>query len=257
MGGLAQPTPPGNGPEGFLTVINDALIVTEKVVPLCWNDGHKQGNADTREQIEWAFNLVQCLSFGTAKLSVVLFYRRIFRGQVFDIISKTMIAIVIAWMLSFFLAILFECGINYWALWSTLENLLAHCVDDTKIFKAFSISDVITDVLILSMPLYWVSTSCFQLMFGIHLVSDLESAYVLVEKVCCYRHLSPRGAVRMPRLQLHNKFQTKEMDRAIAAGIARLVIHIQQTTSECMDTSSIPRRADPGKRCIFKACGHQ
>ena len=28
---LAQPTPPGEGPEGFLTVLNDALVTTEKV----------------------------------------------------------------------------------------------------------------------------------------------------------------------------------------------------------------------------------
>lgn len=176
LSGLAQPTPPGNGPEGFLTVINDALIVTEK--------------------IEWAFNLVQCLSFGTAKLSVILFYRRIFRGQVFDIISKTMIAIVIAWMLSFFLAILFECGTNYWALWSTLENLLAHCVDDTKIFKAFSISDVITDVLILSMPFYWL--------WNLHMSWS--------------RKIAVTGIFLLGAL-------------AIAAGIARLVIYIQQTTN--------------------------
>ena len=78
-----------------------------------------------------------------------------------------MIAIVITWMLSFFLAILFECGTNYWALWSGLENFVRNCVDGTKIVKAFSISDVITDLLILSMPLYWVSTSCFEFIFGI------------------------------------------------------------------------------------------
>ena len=28
---LAQPTPLGNGPEGFFTVLNDAIIITEKV----------------------------------------------------------------------------------------------------------------------------------------------------------------------------------------------------------------------------------
>jgi hypothetical protein len=28
---LAQPTPLGDGPEGFLVVLNDAIIITEKV----------------------------------------------------------------------------------------------------------------------------------------------------------------------------------------------------------------------------------
>ena len=31
MHALAQPTPLGNGPEGFLTVLDDAIITTEKV----------------------------------------------------------------------------------------------------------------------------------------------------------------------------------------------------------------------------------
>ena len=31
MHALAQPTPPGDGPMGFFTVINDAIVTTEKV----------------------------------------------------------------------------------------------------------------------------------------------------------------------------------------------------------------------------------
>ena len=31
MHALAQPTPSGDGPEGFLTVLSDAIIITEKV----------------------------------------------------------------------------------------------------------------------------------------------------------------------------------------------------------------------------------
>ena len=29
---LAQPTPPGVGPEGFFTVLNNAIVTTEKVI---------------------------------------------------------------------------------------------------------------------------------------------------------------------------------------------------------------------------------
>ena len=31
MHALAQPTPPGDGPEGFFTVLNNAIVTTEKV----------------------------------------------------------------------------------------------------------------------------------------------------------------------------------------------------------------------------------
>lgn len=38
-----------------------------------------------------------------------------------------------------------------------LEDLLAHCYTSTPMFQAFTISDVITDVLILAIPIYWTS----------------------------------------------------------------------------------------------------
>lgn len=71
--------------------------------------------------------------------------------------SWTMIAIVVVWIVSFFFAVLFRCGTNYWAYWSTLQALLSHCNDSTKNFQAFSISDVITDGLILLLPIHWVN----------------------------------------------------------------------------------------------------
>ena len=83
---------------------------------------------------------------------MLCFYRRIFRGQVFDICSKILIGIVSFWTLSFFFTILFECGTNFWALWSTLNNLITHCLNEVMALKALTISDVITDGLILAMP---------------------------------------------------------------------------------------------------------
>lgn len=104
-------------------------------------------------QMKWAFNLLQILVLGTVKLSVVLFYRRIFRGRVFDLYSKLLIAIVSAWTIAFFFAILFECGTNHKYLWSTLLDLLTHCYDDIKCLKGYAISDLITDGLILVTPI--------------------------------------------------------------------------------------------------------
>ena len=104
-------------------------------------------------QMKWAFNLTQVVTFGAIKLSVICFYRRIFRGKIFDICSKTLIVIVGAWTIAFFFTVFFECGTNFWALWSTLAVLLSHCTDDVMYIKAMSISDVITDGLILVLPI--------------------------------------------------------------------------------------------------------
>lgn len=143
---------------GYFTVKNHALVVTEKVCAL-----HIFDTPFLRiVQVNWIDMLLQCLSFGFVKLSVVYFYRRIFcnpasRGGVFDIISKITIVFIILWMSTFFFVILFECKGHWWAQWDTLQALLTHCLDDSKIQLVFSYMDVISDAWILSLPLYPVS----------------------------------------------------------------------------------------------------
>lgn len=87
------------------------------------------------------------------KLSVILFYRRLFRGKAFDFYSKGMIAVVGAWTTAFFLTTLFECGTAFEYLWSTLSNMITHCTNNMTYQNAYAASDVITDVLILAMPI--------------------------------------------------------------------------------------------------------
>lgn len=149
---LAQPTPLGDGPMGFMVVLNRAIITTEKVVLLEWIP-EAPINADKLAQMKWAFNLLQVLILGSIKLSVISFYRRIFRGKAFDFYSKGMLAIVCTWTIAFFFTVLFECRTDFRYLWSTLLDLLTHCTNDVMYLKAYAISDVITDGLILAMPI--------------------------------------------------------------------------------------------------------
>ena len=149
---LAQPTPPGDGPEGFFTVLNNAIVTTEKVIRYDQNIPCR-GKAHNYGQMKFAFNLLQVIILGTIKLSVICFYRRIFRGRTFDYYSIGMIVIVIAWSIAFFFSMLFECRTHFEYLWSTLLNLVTHCSDEEKFFKAYAISDVVIDGLILAMPI--------------------------------------------------------------------------------------------------------
>lgn len=103
--------------------------------------------------MKFAFNLSQVIILGTIKLSVISFYRRIFRGKTFDYYSIGMILIVIAWITAFCFSVLFECRTHFEFLWSTLMNLVTHCTDEEKFFKAYAISDVVIDGLILAMPI--------------------------------------------------------------------------------------------------------
>ena len=64
-----------------------------------------------------------------------------------------MIGIVVTWTLSFFFSYLFECGTNFGANWSTLEVLLTECNQQHVYQEAMAVSDVLTDALILIMPI--------------------------------------------------------------------------------------------------------
>ena len=149
---LAQPTPPGDGPEGFFTVLNNAIVTTEKV-NYCDQNIQSLGEAYIYGQMKFAFNLLQVIILGTIKLSAICFYRRIFRGKTFDYYSLGMIVIVIVWSIAFFFSVLFECRTHFEYLWSTLLELVTHCSDEEKFFNAYAISDVVIDGLILVMPI--------------------------------------------------------------------------------------------------------
>lgn len=104
------------------------------------------------------FNWVQIWAFGTVKLSVIFFYRSIFHGKAFNIASWSMVCIVVAWILGAFFAVAFQCGSDIPNLWSSAANIARHCTSGAAVGIGFSIPDVITDGLILAMPLYRVGS---------------------------------------------------------------------------------------------------
>ena len=96
---------------------------------------------------------MQILALATIKLSILFFYRRIFRGQAFNIASWMLIGIVIAWAITFFIAILAACGTSIAANFQTLGALKGECVDTFKVLIALAVSDVVVDLGILVMPI--------------------------------------------------------------------------------------------------------
>ena len=133
--------------------------------------------------MKYAFDLLQVIILGTIKLSVIFFYRRIFRGKTFDYYSKGMIAVVGFWTTAFFLSFLFECGTRFEDLWSTLLNLVSHCANEEIFFKAFAVSDVIIDGLILAMPspiVCFINLRSIWQCFNVLIVApDLATTYVI------------------------------------------------------------------------------
>ena len=111
-----------------------------------------EGNAKGY-QLEISTYLIMCLTFGMIKLSVLLLYRRLFVGPIFNLYSLAMCGVIALWSLSFFFALAFQCGTHIAASWTSLAMIEAYCDNTSALNVAFVVSDVITDVMILIIPL--------------------------------------------------------------------------------------------------------
>lgn len=102
------------------------------------------------------------LGLGCTKASILFFYLRIFttskRSNIYVLLITSIIFIILM-MVSFFLATLFECGSHVSAMWESAMALVTYCPNSDSYDYAFSISDFITDVVILAMPIPLVSAS--------------------------------------------------------------------------------------------------
>lgn len=93
------------------------------------------------------------MALGITKLSILFFYRRLFRGSKFNIISWILIGITVVWLTAFEFAAIFDCNTTFWANWGTIRDLKTNCDDSFSELVAYSISDVIIDIFILILPI--------------------------------------------------------------------------------------------------------
>ncbi|OTA62302.1 hypothetical protein K449DRAFT_433958 [Hypoxylon sp. EC38] len=108
-----------------------------------------------RPQMNYGIDLTQLLALGPTKASVLLLYRRIFGvdGRCFNIISVTLIAVVITWTITFFFTNAFQYT-PVDSMWTQIPAK-AHPTFEhsTSMFLAESYFDVALDVTIISLPI--------------------------------------------------------------------------------------------------------
>lgn len=100
------------------------------------------------------------LGFGFIKLSITFFYRRLFvtaKNTLFDWATKVAIVIVVLWTVSFFFGFLFSCGTHISAAWGSVQDDVMYCGAAINLDNALVVSDLMTDVMILCLPLPVVS----------------------------------------------------------------------------------------------------
>jgi hypothetical protein len=109
-------------------------------------------------KVDFTMIVIEKLSFGAVKLSLLFFYRRLFGdSKRFRRINNALIWLVSLWTLTFFLADLLLCGIHpelQWALDQTLAK--KGCGDKGALLLAFAATSVLTDGAVLLLPLVYV-----------------------------------------------------------------------------------------------------
>jgi len=90
-------------------------------------------------------------AYGLIKLSVLLFYRRIFTTEAFRSRNNIVIILIALWALAFFLAEVFVCGSRPAILWRGKPSK-GQCVNQAQLLLWFAITDIIGDIAVLTMP---------------------------------------------------------------------------------------------------------
>ena len=112
--------------------------------------------------MEYAFLCIFAPANGLVKISVLLLYRRIFVVQKNNwkdprnAFFLAMVAIIFAWATASTLVFVFFCR-GHFEWWFNLMIAGEKCLDGMKFAYQYAISDFITDVLIILIPIPFVS----------------------------------------------------------------------------------------------------
>ena len=103
---------------------------------------------------------MQVLALGLVKLSYLFFYKRIFctnSGSKSDgaylTVIWSMIGLISVWTVGFFITWIFICRGDPAAYWISSASEAKECIDTGALHNAYAISDFITDVFILLLPI--------------------------------------------------------------------------------------------------------
>lgn len=95
--------------------------------------------------------MIEKPAYGLIKLSVLLFYRRIFVTRAFQLYNAILVILILLWAIVFLCTEIFACGSHPTVQWSKHQPTV-HCLNQPQILLWFAITDVIGDIAVLTMP---------------------------------------------------------------------------------------------------------
>ncbi|KAI1117429.1 hypothetical protein F5Y14DRAFT_402585 [Nemania sp. NC0429] len=129
--------------------------------------GNSVMTADTERRarialkINWVNPILEAWAFGLIKLSLSLFYRRIFGvSPLFRLLNNVTIWILVAYGVAFSFGQLFLCGTDFYLIWVDLDQHSARerCAERGTFQFNFALFSVLTDLLVVGLPLVFVGT---------------------------------------------------------------------------------------------------
>jgi hypothetical protein len=106
------------------------------------------------EKTRYAYEVIGAAGLTLIKLSVLLFFRRIFRVRAFILVNNIVIGLTIAWGISYTFALAFQC-VPVSTLWDKFESeyINYQCVEVLPFYLSFAYSDLILDIIIFVLPI--------------------------------------------------------------------------------------------------------
>lgn len=152
-------------------------------------------------QLEYSSLVIFAFINGLIKISVLLFYRRIFvvdrawsNGR--NLFFTGMITLIGLWAGVSMLVFIFMCGTSFQTLFQSIPaDLALKCVDTLKVGWQYAISDFVSDGLIVLIPIPFVgsfpskSPLCERKLMS---SQDLVTQPPHLTQICSHRMLSPR-----------------------------------------------------------------
>lgn len=104
-------------------------------------------------QNDWSTQIIFACSITATRLSLLLFYHRIFPMQRFRTIAILIGCVLIAWWLSFLLGIIFSC-VPVQSFWD--RSLDGRCIDENSFSYGITAAELATNVAMLVLPIPWL-----------------------------------------------------------------------------------------------------
>lgn len=166
-----------------------------------------------KSQCRYIDEVITTLNLGVVKISILLFYRRLFMVKSFKIASAIMITIVAGWAASFTMAMIFQCNppSYFWRLLE--EEYPQHCIQVFVMYQGLAVSDLVLDVLVLALPIPVVVSLQLPWKTKIKVIDVFMLGSVYVAFYPCAGH---------SRRYIADKYR-----RVLGSGIARLVAFTQ------------------------------